>query len=308
MEIVTSLDNTKFTKFKTGVALGNFDGVHIGHQTLIVNLVDECRRNNLKSVIYTFKNHPKMLTTKNATPKKIISDEQKFNILSEMGIDYLFFIDFNEYHRTLEPESFIKDILIEKLNMAHVIVGFDYRFGFKAKGDVKLLNQLKSIYLYGCTIIEPISIQGETISSTEIRNLISNGNINKSNLFLGRKFSVIGEVVRGKGLGKQFGFPTANISLFKDIIIPSPGVYITKCILRERIYQSITSVGVNPTLGDNPISIETHIINYNEDIYGSQLEVFFYQKIRDEMRFDSIEKLISQVNKDILITKKFFAI
>ena len=114
--------------------------------------------------------------------------------------------------------------------------------------------------------------------------------------------------MRGKGLGKQFGFPTANIALFQDMVIPSPGVYITKSILRERIYQSITSVGVNPTLGDNPTTIETHIINYDEDIYGSQLEVYFYQKIRDEMRFNSIEELIAQVNKDILITKKFFAI
>ncbi len=306
MEIITSLEKIKFSSFKTGVALGNFDGVHIGHQTLIVNLIEECRKKDLKSVIYTFRNHPKNLTTKSSVPKRILSDEQKFRILAELGVDYLFLIDFDEYQRTLEPESFISEILIKKLNVAHVTVGFNYRFGFKAKGNVKLLQQLGNIYSYECNVIEQISIQDEIISSTGIRQHIANGNIHKTNLFLGRKFSINGDVVKGKGLGKKFGFPTANTALKDGFVIPSSGVYVTKTLLDGQIYNGISSIGANPTLGINPISIETHLFDYNEDIYGRHLETFFYQKLRDEVKFESVDELINQVNMDIQKAKKFF--
>ena len=308
MEIITLLDKFNIDNYRTGVALGNFDGVHIGHQTLIVNLVEICKNKNLKSVIYTFKNHPRKLTTDNGAPQKIISDKQKFKILSEMGIDYLVFIDFDEYQRTLPPDKFVESILSEKLRMAYAVVGFDYRFGYQAKGDIALLEELEDIYSYQTTVIEPIKIQRETISSTGIRELIKASNINKANLFLGRQYSIIGEVIQGRGLGKKFGFPTANIQVQQDIILPSPGVYFTKCVVDDKIYYSITNIGSNPTLGENPISIETSIFNFNEDIYGKELEILFYQRHRDEIKFKNIDELIKQVQSDIEQAKKFFSV
>ena len=308
MEIITTLDNFNIDNYPTGVALGNFDGVHIAHQTLIVNLVNICRENNFKSIIYTFKDHPRRITTENGAPKKIVSNLQKFKILSEMGIDYLVFIDFDEHQRTIEPDQFIKSILIDKLKMAHAVVGFDYRFGYQAKGDIVLLKELSRKFPYNTTIIDQVKIQDESISSTGIRKLIYSGNINKANLFLGRQYSIMGEVIEGKGLGKKFGFPTANISIGKDIVLPKPGVYFTKCIYSRKIYHSITSVGFNPTIGTNPVSVETHIFDFNEDIYGQNIEVLFYHRHRDEIKFQSVEKLIAQVNSDINFTKTFFSI
>lgn len=308
MEVITSLDNYCIDNYQTGIALGNFDGVHIGHQALIVNLVEVCKKNNLISVIYTFKNHPRKHITENGSPKKIISDTQKFKILSEMGIDKLIFIDFDDYQRTLNPKDFIKHILVDKLKMSYVVVGFDYRFGFQAEGDTELLKNHQSQYSYKANIVEPIMIQNETISSTGIRKFISEGNINKANLFLGRPFTLTGKVVRGNGLGKKFGFPTANLRLENDIAFPAFGVYYTKCILNNKILYSVTNIGVNPTIGNDNASIETHIFDFSQDIYDREIEILFYHKIREEIKFSSIDELIQEVGSDIKKAKKFFGI
>lgn len=308
MEVITLLDNYNIDNYQTGIALGNFDGVHIGHQALIVNLVEACKKNNLKSVIYTFKSHPRKITTENGSPKKILADAQKFKILAEMGIDKLIFIDFDDYQRTLNPHDFIKDILVDKLKMAYAVVGFDYRFGFQAEGDTELLKNLQNQYSYKATIIEPVMIQNETISSTGIRKFISEGNISKANLFLGRPFTLIGKVIKGKGLGKKFGFPTANLQLKNDVAFPTSGVYYTKCIYNNQIFYGVTNIGVNPTIGSDSTAIETHIFNFNQDIYDSEIEILFYHKIRDEIKFSSIEALIKQVDSDMNKTKKFFGI
>ncbi|WZL74892.1 bifunctional riboflavin kinase/FAD synthetase [Clostridiaceae bacterium 35-E11] len=308
MKIITSLENSELNFFETGVALGNFDGVHIGHQALIVNLIDICKQNNLKSIVYTFQNHPKRLTSLQGAPKKIISSEQKFHILKEMGVDYVFFVAFDEYQRKLSPEDFVKKILKDKLKMVHSVVGFDYHFGYKAQGNIHLLNALKEKYSYDTRIIEAVKIQDEVISSTGIRKLIEKGDINKVNLFLGRKYSIKGKVIRGKGNGKEFGFPTANLAIDCDLILPSAGVYFTKTIVDSCIYHSITNIGFNPTLGMNPISVETHILNFDKDIYGREIEILFFQKSRDEIKHTAISDLIKQIEMDVHLVKKFFDI
>lgn len=306
MKIITSLDKINMDTYETGVALGNFDGVHIGHRTLIVNLVNYCKKRNLKSVVYTFRNHPRKITSSKGIPGKIICDEQKFKLLRELGVDYTILVEFDEYQRTLEPERFIREILKDQLNMVYCVVGFNYHFGHKAAGDTVLLNELRNKYQYDLMVVNAIKIQDEVISSTKIRQLIGDGDIGKANLFLGKNFSIRGMIVHGKGNGEKFGFPTANISLEKELILPNPGVYFTKCILHNKIYHSVTNVGYNPTLGKNPISVETHILDYDEDIYGQEVEVFFFQKSRDEIKHSGIDKLIKQVNDDIQLTKQYF--
>lgn len=307
MKIIASLEDIKLDGTKTGVALGSFDGVHMGHQTLIVNLVELCKRNHLKSIVYTFKNHPRSLTATQGAPQRIISDQKKFNLLKELGVDYIVFIEFDDYQRKLNPEGFIKQILKEKLNMSYGVVGFDYRFAYRAQGDTTLLKQLEQKYNYQTMVIKAIKIQDEVISSTGIRKFIGEGNIGKANLFLGRNYSIIGTVVRGKGLGKKFGFPTANISIDDQLVLPDPGVYITKCIVDRCIYFSITNVGYNPTIGNNPMGVETHIFDFNGDIYGKEIEIIFLQKARAEKKYSNTKDLVEQVNEDILSAKKFFS-
>jgi riboflavin kinase / FMN adenylyltransferase len=306
MEIITSLDKINMDNCETGVALGNFDGVHIGHRTLIVNLVNYCREKNLKSVVYTFRNHPKKITSSKGIPGKIICDEQKFKLLRELGVDYTVLVEFDEYQRTLEPERFIKEILKDKLNMVYCVVGFNYHFGHKAAGNTELLEKLRNKLQYNLTVVNAIKIQDEVVSSTKIRQLIGKGDIAKANLFLGKNFSIRGVIVHGKGNGKKFGFPTANISLEKELILPNPGVYFTKCIVHNKIYHSVTNVGFNPTLGKNPLSVETHILDYDENIYGQEVEILFFQKSRNEMKHSGVDQLIERVNDDIQLTKKYF--
>ncbi|TCO79896.1 bifunctional riboflavin kinase/FAD synthetase [Marinisporobacter balticus] len=307
MEIITSLENLSIDG-NTGIALGSFDGVHMGHQALIVNLVENCKRKGLRSIVYTFKNHPRKLTSVSGAPKKIISDKKKFEILAQLGVDYTVYIAFDDYQRNLAPENFIKEVLKDKLKMSYGIVGFDYHFGYKAKGDTTRLNDLKDKYGYDLMVVKAIKIQEEVVSSTKIREFIKDGNMGKVNLFLGRNYSITGEVVRGNGFGKEFGFPTANISVSEAYILPSIGVYITKTIVDNKCYYSVTNVGYNPTIGNTSIRIETHILDFNEELYGKEIEVIFFQKSRDESKFETIHELIDQIHKDIERVKKFFSI
>lgn len=308
MEIITTLDKFRLDNCETGIALGSFDGVHIGHQTLIVNLIELCKAKGLKSVIYTFMNHPRNLTSANGMPKKVITNEKKITILRELGIDYLVLVEFDEYQRTLPPENFIKNVLKDTLKMSHAVVGFDYRFGYKAQGDVDLLRNLTAKYEYGLSVLEPIKIQNDVISSTIIRQMIAEGQIAKANLYLGRQYSILGQVIKGKGLGHKFGFPTANISLEPQLILPNPGVYFTKCIVNNTIYNSITNVGYNPTVGINPISVEAHILDFDKDIYDYNMEIIFYHKLRNEIKFEKLEHLIAQMHTDIRAARNFFVI
>ncbi|KXG75799.1 bifunctional riboflavin kinase/FAD synthetase [Thermotalea metallivorans] len=308
MEIITSLDEINLGSCKSGVALGTFDGVHIGHQTLLINLVDMCRRNHLNSIVYTFRNHPRSLTSVKGAPEKIMSGKSKLQMFRELGIDYVVSVAFDDYQRSLHPEQFIKEILIEKLHMAYGVVGFDYRFGYKAQGDVNVLRQFRHKYGYELMSIGAIKIEEEVISSTAIRKFIREGNMDKANLFLGRKFSLEGIVVKGKELGHKLGFPTANISIKENLVLPKPGVYYTKCIIDHKIYYSITNVGYNPTFGENPITVETHVLHFHGDLYGKKIEVQFYHRCREEIKFSTIDGLIMQVQRDIQSAKRFFNI
>ncbi|MBF8983044.1 bifunctional riboflavin kinase/FAD synthetase [Lutibacter sp. B2] len=307
MKVITSLDHIKMNA-NTGIALGNFDGLHIGHQALIVNLVETCKKNNLKSVVYTFSNHPKGLTGKGNEPKRIITHKQKIELLSSLGVDYVVFIEFDEYQMKLDPTVFVRDVLKGILNMAYCIVGFNYKFGYKAQGNVELLEKFKNEYSYDLMVIKALNIQEQVISSTKIREFIRSGNIRKANLFLGRKYSIVGKIVHGKSNGRKFGFPTANIKLDSTLILPSEGVYFTKSILCNKIYNSITNVGFNPTIGSESINVETHILDFDQDIYGKEIEVFFIEKVRDEMKYSSTNDLIAQLHKDIESAKNFFSI
>lgn len=291
----------------TGIGLGNFDGLHIGHMTLINTLINESILNSLESVVYTFKKHPENIIKKKLFTPLIITMEKKIELLNQTDLDYTYFEEFDEEYSRIKPEDFVKEILVEKLKMKLVVVGYDYRFGHKGKGDIHLLKELGEKFDFKVIIIPPVKLDNEIVSSTIIRKYIERGYVDKAFLLLGRHYSIKGQVEKGKGIGRTLGFPTANITSKNHLIFPKKGVYITKAKIEDNIYSSITNIGNNPTFGKNEdISIETFIIDFNNDIYGKEIEVFFIEKIRSEKKFSDIEELIIEMKKDLLKARNYF--
>ncbi len=302
MEIINILDYEE-TRFNTGVALGNFDGIHLGHQMLINKMILESKKLGLKSSLLLFKNHTK-LTINNIKPRIITTYEQKLKIAEELGIDIVYVMDFDKEIMKLSPEKFIKNIIIDKMNSKLIVVGFDYKFGYKASGDSNLLIDLSKKYGLKIEVLKPIYENKEIIGSTEIRNLIKDGNVCKANKVLGRPYSIIGKVIEGSNRGHKLGFPTANIEVNLELSIPKTGVYKTNTIFKGKTYKSLTNIGYNPTFNEKKLKIETHILDFNKNIYGEIIEIDFLDFLRDDIKFDTKEDLINQLNEDIKRIKK----
>jgi len=308
MEVIyNSINGDNKIKNAAGVGLGNFDGLHIGHMTLINTLINECKFFGLDSVVYTFKKHPENILRKKLFTPLITTVNKKIQLLSETSLSYLYFDEFNETFSRMKPEKFVKDILVDRLNIRLAVAGFDYRFGYKGSGDVELLKELGEKYNYRVIIIPPVKIDNEVVSSTLIRSNIAKGNMDKVFKLLGRHYSISGKVQNGRRIGNTLGFPTANIQPESYLTIPQKGVYITKTLIDGILYEGITNVGSNPTISEQDfISIETHIFDFDEDIYGKDIEVFFISKVRNEKKFKSKDELVQQVKKDIQAAKNFF--
>lgn len=279
------------------IALGSFDGLHLGHISLIHKVYEEAKKNGGKSIVYTFKNHPRALLNKDDAPKLLMDNNEKAEFLEKCGIDILYFQEFDEEFMKITPREFIK-FLINKFNVKGLIVGFNYRFGYKNTGDIELLKELQKEYNFKLFIMEPCKYNGELISSTRIRNAIEDGNVYEAYKMLGHPFRLSGEVMHGRKIGRTIGFPTANLKYDKNFILPSIGVYYTNVKVNNNIYKGITSVGNNPTVEGKTLTIETYILDFNEDIYGEIIELFFVKKIRSEKKFNGIEQLKNQLEKD----------
>ena len=290
----------------TAITLGTFDGLHIGHVKIIKQLVKDAKDRNLKSVVYTFKNHPLSLNESIETPSTIFKLDYKTKILEELGVDILIFLNFNDEQKNIEPNYFIEEILVKKLRMKHLVVGYDYHFGKKAKGDTELLIKSSRKYHYSYDIVDPIKKDYVRVSSTLIRKLLANGKIKDANYYLGRPYSLEGKVIDGEKIGRQIGYPTANLELDNNFAILRPGVYITKTLLDGEFYYSVTNVGFNPTLKQSDFSVETYILDFDQSIYGKHIRVDFYKKIRDELKFKDVEELKEYIRWDVYNTKKFF--
>lgn len=289
------------------VALGSFDGLHSGHLSLVNKIIELANENKGRSIVYTFKNHPRTLIKGTTPPKLLMDNESKEEILEALGVDLIYFEEFNEEYMKLTPEGFIK-YLCEKFKVKGIVVGFNYRFGYKNIGNIEMLKELSTKYGYELYVMEPCNYEDEVISSTRIRNELFNGNVDKAMKMLNRPYIIKGKVVHGKKLGRTIGFPTANLDYSKEILIPSKGVYYTNVEWQGKIYKGITSVGNNPTVNGNKLTIETYILDFNNDLYGHNIKVYFIKKIRDEKKFNSIDDLVIQLKKDknYALEEKFF--
>lgn len=287
------------------VALGNFDGVHVGHQALISKAVDKAKKFGIKSGVFTFSTHPKNLIPGQKPVKNIIYQEEKAALLEKLGVDYLFNIEFTKEIMTTPPEEYIRMFLVEKFNAKEVFCGFNYRYGFKAAGDGDLLRACGEKYGFNVNQIEPVIIDGDVVSSTLIRGLIMAGEMDECEKYLGRTYDIGGEVVVGNRLGKKIGFPTSNIMIDESMVSPPNGVYVTYCLYNGVRYPSITNVGVKPTIGDFKKNMETHIFNFDKELYGKFIKIEFLKKTRDEVKFSSVEELSAQIERDCNLAREY---
>lgn len=296
--IVVDDDINKEDKKKPNyVALGSFDGLHYGHLSLLRKTVEISKKNNGNSMVFTYKNHPKTLINPEKVPRLIMDTETKIKCLEEEKIDIVVLKEFTKEFMQIQPEDFIK-MLCEKYNIKGIIVGFNFKFGHKNLGDTNLLEALKNKYGYELFVMEPYTYKDEIISSSRIRKTISDGEVEEASKMLSRYYSIKGKIIHGKKLGRTIGFPTANMEVNHENVIPKKGVYYTNVEFNNKIYKGITSVGNNPTVNGKELTIETFILNFEETIYEKEIRLYFISRIRDEIKFNSLGELINQLKKD----------
>ena len=287
------------TEHGTAVAVGNFDGLHAGHRKLMDMLAKVAAEHNLPSVIYTFAKHPVNVLKGDNTLKLIADNKYKQDLLANCKADTLFFEDFARV-KELPAEDFVRDILVGKLNMKIAVVGRHNHYGKDSKGDVKLLRELGQKFGFAVYMIEPLYLGDDICSSSKIRELIAQGEIERANEMLGHPFKISNVVVKDKMLGRKLGFPTANMIPDPSLLLPQCGVYGTNTLAGGKRYPSITNVGSALTVGtEEPQRIETYIIGFEGDLYGQILEIEFLTKIRDIEEFDGLEDLKHQLQRDV---------
>lgn len=282
---------------KSYIALGSFDGLHLGHVSLIDKIVTLAKENKGTSIVYTFKNHPRAVINPLSPPKLLMDNDDKISILKRKGVDLIYFEEFNKDYMKISPEDFIKR-LCDKFNVKGIIVGFNYKFGFKNLGNTKILKELQEKYGYELYIMNPCEFNNEIVSSTRIREDLLLGKVEEAQVMLNRPYKLKGKVVLGRRIGSTIGFPTANIDVRENSVLPKIGVYYTNVKWNNKVYRGITSVGNNPTVNGERLTIETNILDFSKDIYDENIEVFFIKKIRDEKKFNSVEELANQLEKD----------
>ena len=268
-------------------AIGNFDGVHLGHQKLF----DECKRHNLKSAVLTFYPHPSVFLKKIKNYTLVTPIEHKIEIIESMGIDYLIIIEFNDEFANMDKDEFIKKI--KMLGIKSIVCGYDFTFGKYALGDKDDLAKEFDLY-----VVEKYIYDNVRVSTTYTRELLQSGNVYEASRMLGREYSIKGEVIKGLGYGKELGYPTANID-YTNYFLPMTGVYLAKVKIANKIYNGMANIGHNPTVSfrDKP-SLEVHIFDFDKDIYGLNIEIFFIERIRNESKFQNLDMLKKQLEKD----------
>ena len=282
-----------------------FDGVHFGHQKIISQLCEIAAQKNLESAILTFWPHPRTIFNPNDDLKLLNTIEEKTYFLQKHGIQNLFLQDFSEEFRNLTGEEFIRKILVEKLHVKHLIIGYDHTFGKNKSGDFSLLQKLSPELGYEVQQVEAVDFCDQHISSTQIRNALNAGNVKLANEMLGYNYSISGTVIHGKKIGRTIGYPTANISIDQLKLLPKKGAYIVDVFLGERKLKGMLSIGTNPTVFGNSLSAEVYILDFDDDIYGKEISVNFREFLHDEIKFETIEKLIEKLDEDKISTENF---
>ena len=282
-----------------------FDGVHFGHQSIINQLNTVAKNKNLESAILTFWPHPRIIFNPEDDLKLLNTIEEKTYFLEKHGIQHLFLQEFNEEFRNLTGEEFVKQILVDKLNVKYLIIGHDHTFGKNKSGDFALLKKMAPELGFEVHQVEAVNFHEKNISSTQIRNALSAGNVREANEMLGYVYSVSGKVIHGKKIGRTIGYPTANIAVDSLKILPKKGAYIVDVFVKNQHLKGMLSIGTNPTVDGKNLTVEVYILDFNEAIYGEEISVNFREFLHEEIKFESLEKLIERLDEDKRLTEDF---
>ena len=298
MKIYKSIDEYNESKSSV-VTIGTFDGIHKGHQKIFNKVINVSKQSNLSSVVLTFFPHPRIILNKYNDIKMIDTLDEKIEHLEKIGIDNLIIHPFDKKFSLLSADQFIKEYLVEKLKLKHIIIGYDHRFGKGREASVSDLKEYSSDFNFIVDEIDAQEIEKIAISSTKIRNSVNQGDLETTKKYLGRFFSLTGKVIKGDGLGKQIDYPTANLLIEEDYkIIPKDGVYYIKTRIDNKLYNGMMNIGHRPTIGNKAKSIEVNLFNFDRDIYDKIISIDVVVKIRDEKKFSSINALKAQLSKD----------
>lgn len=299
MRVIDHLDDFVKPEF-AAVTIGTFDGVHIGHQTILKRLVEEAKLNNGKSVLITFWPHPRFILNKDTEKIKLLTTfDEKVRMVEDLGVDYILKIAFTPEFSNLTADEFVRQILVDKVGTRKLFIGYDHHFGNNREGNIKFLQENSEAYGFEVNEISKQEIDHIGVSSTKIRATLESGEIHLANSLLGRNYSITGKVIDGNKQGKLLGYPTANVQITEAYkLLPSDGVYAIKASLDNNQYLGMLNIGFKPTLDGSERTIEAHLFNFEEDIYGHELTIEFVRSLRKEMKFENIEALKMQLNKD----------
>jgi riboflavin kinase/FMN adenylyltransferase len=306
MNVWNALDSFPTGREPIAATIGNFDGVHLGHQTILGSVQEAARTRRESSLLITFEPHPLAVVAPSRRPKLLMTRRQKLDALEATGLHGVLVLPFDRELAAMTGEEFFGAFLAERINFASVHVGRNFRFGRARDGDLRLLEQIGAAQGFAVSGIAPVEVGGETVSSSAIRSAVEEGDVARARAMLGRPFAVTGEVVRGDGRGRALEFPTANVAVENELI-PRLGVYVTEAVAFASRFPSVTNVGVRPTFGGTHLTVETHFLDVEEDLYGERIEVRFLARLRDEMKFSGPSELADQIARDLAAAGAYFS-
>lgn len=299
-ELRTPLQNPVLT-------IGNFDGVHRGHLALFDLVRERAQEIEGQSAVMTFDPHPLKIMRPQKSPLLITPTPQKLNLISQAGIDVIFYITFSEQFAAIAAHDFVEDILLRKIGIRELVVGYDYTFGHRREGDIALLRRIGKERGFVVHVVEPVRVNQTLVSSTSVRELVQAGDLAAARTMLGRDYQIRGSVIKGQNRGATLlGFPTANLQLV-DELTPKGGVYAVRVLADGGIYDAVTNIGYNPTFGNGPLTVETHLLGFQGDLLGKTIQISFIKRLRDEKTFQGVEDLADQIRADIDCAKAVLA-
>jgi len=304
MNVIRDLNELSDPLRNPVLTIGNFDGVHKGHLALFDKVKKIAKNIDGQSVVMTFEPHPIKVVKPGNGPPLITPIKQKLKLISNAGIDVIICLPFTMEFASIPAEEFVKELLVKKIGVREIVVGYDYTFGQERKGNIDLLRRMGEESGFKVHIVEPIHLNNTLVSSTSIRNLVQEGNLPEAKRFLGRDYQITGIVKKGMGRGgKILGFPTANLTPV-DELIPKKGVYAVKVYLSDKEYDGVCNIGINPTFGGTTLSIETHVLDFSGDLLGKNFTIRFLNRLREEKTFSGKDELAKQIEMDIVKARK----
>src|SRR5262245_6044596 len=303
MRIVQGLESYPPDAPEAAVALGTFDGIHLGHRAILAAAVAQARASRLQAVACTFEPHPAEVLHPGHAPAPISTLAERLELLAETGVDATVVLDFTAELAVMEPEAFVKDVLLERLHAHDVVVGYNHTFGRGARGNARLLQELAGQLGFRAHVVPPRRLYGVPVSSSEIRAALRAGDVERARRYLGRAYSIAGQVVQGAGRGRGLGFPTANVKPDHGVLV-APGVYACRAVFEGGRYAAVVNIGMRPTFGETTLVIEAHLLDFSGSLYEKQLRLEFVGRIREERRFPGPEALREQISRDIAAARE----